>query len=101
MADRLLSAAEAARELGLAPASLHDWLSRSNAGDLVIRGQPVTIAYFQGGTHGQGRIKMEAAEVLRLKDLMRVHPHPAERRLPPARPSNFPGITVKLGRPDA
>jgi hypothetical protein len=100
MAD-LLSAAEAARRLGIAGTSVYDWLRRSNTGELVIRGQPVTIDYFQGGAQGQGRIKIEAAEVQRLKDLMRVHPHPIQRRLPPVRQPDFPGITVKLGRPDA
>ena len=100
MFEELLSAKEAARRLGLAVTSLYDWLGQSDRGLLLLRGQPVTIAYFQGGAQGQGRIRMEATEVERLRDLMRVRPQPVRSRRPPTRPETFPGITVPLGRPD-
>ncbi|NJS14424.1 MAG: hypothetical protein HC788_07160 [Sphingopyxis sp.] len=38
---------------------------------LVIRGQPVTVNYLQGGPKGQGRIRIEAEEVERLKAAIR------------------------------
>jgi hypothetical protein len=61
----------------------------------------VTINYLQGGPQGQGRIKIEAGEVERLKELMRVRPQaPPPRRLPVRRDA-YPGITVPLGRPPA
>jgi len=50
---------------------------------------------------GQGRIKIEATVVERLKELMRVRPQPARRRQPPMPRHHYPGITVELGRPDA
>ena len=79
---------------------MYQWLANSDAGTLVIRGQPVTIDYLQGGAGGQGRIKIEAQEVERLKELMRVRPHKRQRQRPPgARPGAYPGINVKLGRP--
>lgn len=80
--------------------TLYDWLGQSDRGLLIIRGQPVTIAYFQGGAQGQGRIRLEATEVERLRDLLRVRPQPVQARRPPTRPDTFPGITVPLGRPD-
>jgi hypothetical protein len=101
MSGELLSAREAARWLGMAVASLYDWLGQSDRGLLVIRGQPVTIDYLQGGPRGQGRIRIEATEVERLKDLMRVQPQRIVPRRPPLRHQSFPGITVPLGRPDA
>jgi hypothetical protein len=100
MADPLLPPAEAARRLGITVPTLYDWLGRSDRGLLVIRGRPVTVDYLQGGPRGQGRIRIEPAEVERLKDLMRVRPAPAApRRAPAAPPNTFPGITVSLGRP--
>ena len=99
MADRLLTTRDAAETLGISVATLYDWLARSNAGALVIRGQPVAIDYFQCGPRGQGRIKIEAQEVERLKELMRVRPRPARQRRPPARRRHYPGITVELGDP--
>jgi hypothetical protein len=99
--DRLLSTKDAAAMLGIAAASLYDWLAQSKAGRLMIRGQPVTIDYLQGGPQGQGRIKIEAREIERLKDLMRVRPRPHTVRRPAIKQTQFPGITVKLGRPDA
>ncbi len=97
--EKLLSAAEAAQRLGISRASLYDWLGQSNAGRFTLRGQPVTIEYFQGGARGQGRIKIEAREVERLKQLMRVLPTPQRPRQPATGERSFPGITVKLGRP--
>lgn len=99
MSEELLTAQEAARRLGIAVASLYDWLGQSDRGLLVIRGQPVTIDYLQGGAQGQGRIRIEAGEAERLKGLMRVRPQPLLPRRPPIRQSTFPGITVPLGRP--
>jgi hypothetical protein len=101
MADELLSAQKAARQLGLAPSTLYDWLGRSDRGLLVIRGRPVTIDYLQGGARGQGRIRIEANEVARLKELMRVRPQCIISRAAPVRQHIFPGITVPLGRPNA
>src|SRR5437763_1715334 len=70
MAEELLSAREAARRLGIAVATLYDWLGRSDRGLLVLRGRPVTVGYLQGGPRGQGRIRVEAGEVERLRDLL-------------------------------
>jgi hypothetical protein len=95
----LLSTCEAARRLGISRASLYDWLAPSDASVLVIRGQPVTIDYLQGGTKGQGRIKLEAEEIERLKDLMRVRPSRPFQRRAPIKQETYPGITVKPGRP--
>ena len=100
MSDELLSAQHAAQRLGISVTSLYDWLGQSDRGLLVIRGESVTISYFQSGPRGQGRIRIEAAEVERLKELMRVRPQRVlPRRRPTPRPS-FPGITVPLGRPE-
>jgi hypothetical protein len=100
MSEELLSPGEAARRLGITVTTLYDWLGQSDRGLLVIRGQPVTISYFQGGPKGQGRIRIEAEEVERLKSLMRVRPQRLIARHPPVRLASFPGITVPLGRPD-
>ena len=100
MANELLSTTDAAQQLGISTASLYGWLAQSNAGAFMIRGRPVTIGYLQGGAKGQGRIKIEPKEILRLQDLMRVTPSPARRRRPPARRETYPGITVDLGRPE-
>ena len=100
MAEELLSAREAARRLGVAVATLYDWLGRSDRGLLVLRGRPATVGYLQGGPRGRGRLRVEAGEVERLKDLLRVRPRPHAPRRPPGRGS-FPGITVPLGRPPA
>ena len=99
MSEELLTAAEAARRLGVTTTTLYDWLGRSRIGALEIRGQKAVIQYFQGGARGQGRIRIEAGEVERLRDLMRVrplHPAPVIRR---PRIAAWPGITVPLGRP--
>jgi hypothetical protein len=100
MSDEMVSAGEAARRLGIAVTSLYDWLGQSDRGILVVRGQAVTINYFQTGPQGQGRIHLEQGEVDRLKDLLRVRPQPAMNRRPPVRRDTFPGISVSLGRPD-
>jgi hypothetical protein len=98
--EDLLTTQQAAQRLGVAPASLYDWLSKSNAGTLLIRGQPVTIDYLQGGPKGQGRIMIEAHEIERLKELMRVRANSIPLRKPSTpRAVNYPGITVKLGLP--
>jgi hypothetical protein len=95
----LLSATAAASLLGITVTTLYDWLGQSDRGLLVIRGQRTTIEYFQGGPRGQGRIQIEAAELNRLRELMRVHPQRAIPRQLPVRRDCFPGIRVPLGRP--
>ena len=100
MDDELLSARAAARRLGITPATLYDWLGQSRRGLLVIRGQRVAIDYLQGGAKGQGRIRIAAGEVERLKDLMRVRTRHVATRRAPIRRDSFPGITVPLGRPN-
>jgi hypothetical protein len=99
MDDELLSAQDAARRLGIAVTSLYDWLGQSDHGLLVIRGQPFTIDYLQGGPAGQGRIRIDLAEVERIKEAMRVRPRNTRLRQLPLRRATFPGITVTLGRP--
>ena len=99
MSDELLPPEAAARRLGISRASLYAWLGLSDIGELVIRGQPVTIQYFQGGPKGQGRIRIEAQEIERLREAMRVRPQARHQRRPPIRQSQYPGITVPLGRP--
>ena len=100
MAEELLSTIEAARRLGTSRASLYAWLGESDTGSFIFHGQPVTIEYFQSGSRGQGRIKIEAQEVERLRDLMRVQPRSQPARRQPIKQTQFPGITVKLGRPN-
>ena len=78
---------------------MYQWLADSNAGTLVIRGQQATIVYYQGGRCGQGRIKIEAREVGRLRELMRVRPQRTPRRPTPTKQRHFPGIHVELGVP--
>ncbi|HEY1600292.1 MAG TPA: DNA-binding protein [Pirellulales bacterium] len=94
-----LSAQQAARQLGVAVTTLYDWLGQSDYGLLVIRGQPFTINYLQGGPQGQGRIMLDIVEVGRIRDAMRVIPQHARLRRPPLRRESFPGINVTLGRP--
>ena len=96
----LLSSADAAELLGISTLTLYDWLSKSDVGGLQIRGQQVTIDYFQGGKHGQGRIKIDEREVLRLLDLMRVHPRSQmpRKKLQPKQEHRH--ITTSLGRPE-
>ncbi len=96
----LLSSVDAAHRLGISVLTLYDWLSQSDAGQFEIRGQPVTIDYFQGGRRGQGRIMIEKQEIDRLLSLMRVTPK--ARRVPqrPQKKSTLQHITTRLGRPD-
>jgi len=101
MDEALLSAAAAARRLGISRANLYAWLAQSNAGIFRLRGQTVSISYFQGGAEGRGRIWIELQEIERLRELMRVCPRPARKNSPPVQDTRFPGITVKLGRPRA
>ena len=100
MTGELLAAREAALRLGIAVASLYDWLARSDAGEFVLRGRSFTINYFQGGARGQGRIQIEETEIERLLEAMRVHPQAVRQRRPSIRIQHYPGITVPLGRPD-
>lgn len=100
MSDELLTAAAAARRLGITVTTLYDWLGRSRIGELEIRGRRVTIDYLQGGARGQGRIRIEAQEVERLRELMRVATITVPPRRVPLRRDSFPGIVVPLGRPD-
>lgn len=99
MSDELLTAAAAARRLGITATTLYDWLGRSRVGELEIRGRRVTIDYLQGGARGQGRIRIEAQEVERLRELMCVATITPPPRRVPLRRENFPGIVVPLGRP--
>jgi hypothetical protein len=99
MSGQPLSATEAATRLRIAVPTLYGWLGESDVGLLVIQGQPVTIRYYQGGARGQGRITIDADEVERLRELMRVVPQRAPLRRPPTKHNQFPGITVPLGRP--
>lgn len=100
MSDDLLTINEAARRLGISAVTLYDWLGRSDHGLLEIRGHNVTVLYYQGGSRGQGRIRIPAAEVERLLQCMRVVPGKApKRRRTTESMRSFPGITVPLGRP--
>jgi hypothetical protein len=94
-----LTTRQAAQRLGIARASLYSWLAQSNAGTFVLHGRPVTIDCLQSGANGQGRIRIEAREVERLKELMRVQPHLAPRRRPSTNRHHYPGIHTPLGRP--
>jgi hypothetical protein len=100
MSAELLSSQAAARCLGISVASLYDWLARSDCGEFIIRGQPFTITYYQGGARGQGRIQIEVSEIERLREAMRVRPQSIRCRQRPQQVQHFPGITVPLGRPD-
>ena len=97
---QLLSSHQAASWLGISTATLYDWLSQSDAGTFAIRGQPLSINYYQGGRKGHGRIKIHRQEVERLLGLMRVSPRSTPVRRPPTKKASFQHITSKLGRPD-
>lgn len=99
MSTDFLTVKEAAQRLGIQPTTLYDWLGQSRHGLLVIRGQQVTIDYFQGGAKGQGKIQIPASEVKRLRELMRVPQQLYVPRKSPVRAVSYPGITVPLGRP--
>ncbi|MCI0359736.1 MAG: helix-turn-helix domain-containing protein [Planctomycetaceae bacterium] len=99
MSHDLLTAKEAARRLGITVTTLYDWLGQSDVGLLVIRGQRVTIRYFQSGANGQGKIQIESSEIDKLRELMRVVPQRVTPRRHHLHSEQFPGITVPLGRP--
>jgi hypothetical protein len=99
MAAELLTSKEAARRLGVSVSQFYEWLRLSNAGELRFCGHAVTIDYFQGGPKGQGRIRIDAAEVERLLEFMRVRPRTLPIRKPIVRHPVYPGITAELGRP--
>lgn len=100
MTPELLTTRESARRPGISVSTLYLWLAQSNAGEFAIRGRPITIEHYQTGARGQGRIRIDVREIDRLKDAMLVRrSSPLERRLP-IQPAHYPGITVKLGRPD-
>jgi hypothetical protein len=96
----MLTPGQAASRLGVTATTVYDWLGRSRRGLFVLRGQPVTVEFFQTGAKGQGRIRIPAREVERLREMMRVPVEPARTRRPPVRRDRFPGITVPLGRPN-
>jgi hypothetical protein len=98
MPAELLDPRTAAQRLGITVTCLYDWLGQSRRGKLVIRGQPVTICYFQGGPKGQGRIRIDASEIDRLLEFMRVKTQPLPSRRPPLPIIQYPGIHVILGR---
>ncbi|QDU47872.1 helix-turn-helix domain-containing protein [Gimesia panareensis] len=100
MATDWLTAQQAAEELGISVLTFYDWLAQSDRGEFAIRGQSQSINYFQGGRRGQGRIRIEPAEIKRLKEEMRVKPFTETRRRRPTNSKVYPGITVPLGRPD-
>ena len=94
----LIPLADAAAQFGIRPDTLYRWLRQSDRGKFMLRGQVVTIFYFQGGRLGQGRIMFEQHEIDRLKELMRAHPKAV---LPaPTKHLPFKHITVIPGRPD-
>ncbi|MDA1013988.1 MAG: DNA-binding protein [Planctomycetota bacterium] len=100
MSRELLSSQDAARRLGITTATLYDWLAQSDAGTFMIRGQPTTINYYQGGRKGQGRIKIDSQELERLLELMFVSPKSQTIRRAPRKQTSMQHITTKLGRPD-
>jgi hypothetical protein len=102
MVDQLITSKSAAESLGINVLTLYDWLSQSDAGTFKLRGESVTIEYYQGGARGQGRIRMSLAEVQRLLSLMRVtsgsRPVPTRRQVKMKR--TLQHITTRPGRPD-
>ena len=62
MSEELLTAAEAARRLGVTTTTLYDWLGRSRIGALEIRGQNTVIQYFPGGARGRGEFASKPAK---------------------------------------
>lgn len=91
---------QAARRLGISVSTLYGWLRQSNAGVFEIRGQQVTIAHYQTGGRGQGRIRIDSGEIDRLLSLMRVSPQPNAPRKRPTKKPGLRHITAKLGHPD-
>jgi hypothetical protein len=99
MAKQLLNTKDAAAAIGVSVLTLYDWLSQSDSGKFEIRGQPVTVEYFQGGRRGQGRIKIAHQEIERILSLMRVTPKVASSRSRCKKKPTLQHITTKLGRP--
>jgi len=100
MPDVLLTPAEAARRLGITRATFYAWLGLSRRSLLEVHGRRVTIEFFQTGAKGQGRIRLEASEVDRIRELLRVKPTISLQRRPMVPRRTFPHITAQLGRPD-
>jgi len=98
--EEMLTPKQAASRLGVTATTLYDWLGQSRRGFFVLRGQPVTVEFYQTGAKGQGRILIPVPEIARLKELMRVPVERTRTRRPPVRLDRFPGITGPLGRPD-
>lgn len=98
--DDFLTAAEAARRLGVSRPTFYNWLALSDYGLLVIRGRCVTVDYYQAGRQGHGKILIAPSEVERLKELMRVQPTVVRERREPVPRATFQHITVPLGHPD-
>lgn len=96
-----LTPRSAAQRLGISVTTLYDWLGRADAGFLTLHGRRVTIRYYQTGAKGQGRIQIEASEVDRIREAMRVQSKRISGRPPKTVPNSLPGITVSLGRPIA
>lgn len=67
MEAEYISIREAAQRLGIQPSTLYDWLSRADYGLLEIHGEKIAIEYFQTGAKGQGRIRIAACEIERLR----------------------------------
>ena len=100
MPTELLDTKAAARVLGIGVTTLYDWLSQSDGGNFRIRGQHVTIKYYQGGPRGQGRIRIAEMEVERLLGLTSVTPKAVRRSQPVTKDPKYRFITVELGRPE-
>lgn len=99
MSEILLTSQEAAVRLGIKTLTLYDWLSQSDSGTFVIRGQPTNIHYFQGGRNGQGRIRIASTEIDRLLSLMTVTPRPTTVRKQQISVRPMRHITAIPGRP--
>ncbi len=100
MPPKLLTTEDAAQMLGIATGTLYAWLSQSDSGAFTIRGQSLTIAYFQGGRRGQGRIRIAENEILRILATMQVTPKGAREPKGTNKTLELTHITTKLGRPD-
>lgn len=100
MAHELLTSNDAAERLGISTLTLYDWLSQSDAGEFMIRSQPTTIEYLQGGRKGQGRIRIAESEIMRLLSLMTVTPATVKTRKPSQKKRLLQHITTTPGRPD-
>jgi hypothetical protein len=99
MPEDFLTAAESASRLGVTRATMYAWLGLSRRNLLEIRGQRVTIEFFQTGAKGQGRIRLDAREVERIREFLRVKPTAAPERRPSVPRRTFPHISVPLGHP--